>query len=359
MAFFLTKEYREKRAREKEYERQMEMEREEREKKQKMRYCNWYSHQTQNFIDELKGKGFKASWGFEVESSDAHYTEKGGIKIGDIYVFDVPALEGLAFDMESKQMLYFTCPTGYYERFCKPNTKVDYKYVLIPFYEIFKANIEVNSQPFVSTVSSKRNSISKSIAEGIVEGLLGDDEDDIIDWETEDDNYLVVESGTSLYKVVLNIQTTNPDHPIISFEFIKQYNPDPRCAGSNKAMIDTMCSIFSGSDELVDFTEYNTRRNCGTFVDYYYDRLRIEPENDENKLSRKIFIISEILERLNRYVMRIELIIQQCNKELVNHAKKENIDNMVSQLKELADLKEKGVITEKEFIKLKKRLIST
>ena len=352
MAFFLSREYREERAKEKEFKRQIDLERKEREQKLKMEYCSWYSKQTQNFIDELKEKGFNPSWGFEVELDECNlYTGKGGNQRGNIYVFDIPSLEGLAFDMKSKQMLYFTCPTGYYDSYQKPNTKVDFKYVLIPFYEIFKANIEVNSQPFVKTISSKPNVIIKSI----VEGILGDEEDDIDDWETED-NFFVIESGKTLRKVVLNIQTLNPDCPVISFEFIKPYDPDPRCAAANKAIVDIMCSTFSGSAEKVAFIEYDTHRKCKTIKDYCYYRKKNESDHNEESLGRQSAIISTILDRLNKYVMRIESIIQQCNKKMQSKTKKQS-DDIVSQLEKLADMKNKGIITEREFIKLKSKLI--
>ncbi len=354
MAFFLSREYREDRAREKELKRQIDMERKEREQKFKMEYCGWYSQQTQNFIDKLKEKGFNPSWGFEAEIKECNlYTGKGGMQRGSIYVFDIPSLEGLAFDMKSKQMLYFTCPTGYYDSYRKPNAKVDFKYVLIPFYEIFKANIEVNSQPFVSTVSSEQNVISRSIAEGIAEGIIGDEEDDITDWESED-NFLVIESGKSLRKVVLNIQTINPDYPVISFEFIKPYDPDPRCAAANKKIADIMCSTFSSSAEKVAFMEYDTRRKCKTIKDYYYYRKK--NASNEECLDTDSAIISTILERLNKYVMQIESIIQQCSKKKQSKTENQSYD-IVLQLEKLADMKEKGIITENEFIRLKNKLI--
>ena len=349
MAFFLSKEYWEDRAKEKESKRQIVLERKERERKLIMEYCDWYSQQTQNFINKLKEKGFNPSWGFEAELSERNlYTGEGGKQRGRIFVFDIPSLEGLAFDMKSKQMLYFTCPTGYFDSYQEPDAKVDFKYVLIPFSEIFKANIEVNSQPFVSTVSSGQNALSRSIVEGIAEGIFGDEGDDIIDWE-EKDNFLVIESGESLRKVVLNIQTINPDYPVISFEFIKPYDPNPMCSAANKEIVDIMCSTFSSSTEKVALTEYDTRRKCKTIKDYCYTREK--KASDEGRVSA-IICIDTILERLNKYVKQIESIIQQCSRKTENQSY-----DIVLQLEKLADMKDKGIITQKEFIRLKKKLI--
>ena len=61
MAFFLSREYWEDRAKEKESKRQIVLERKERERKLIMEYCDWYSQQTQNFINKLKEKGFNPS----------------------------------------------------------------------------------------------------------------------------------------------------------------------------------------------------------------------------------------------------------------------------------------------------------
>ena len=361
MAFFLSKEYKEERVKEKELKRQMEQEQEEKELKEKMKYCNWYSRHTQNFIDELKRKGFEPTWGFEVEPACDTHSGRGGKQRGSIFVFDIPALEGLAFDMESKQMLYFTCPTGYYDSYCSPNTRVDFKYVLIPFHEIFNANMEVNSQSFISTTTSKQNVVGRSIVGGILAGEAGA----IIGGMTGDD-ISVSKSDIRPRKIVFNIQTTHPDYPIISFEFKKTYDSDERSVESDKAIIDTMYSIFSNSIEHAGFYESKQNRNCNTSIDYHYYRQSHIPDYDGNNLDeywpihdyiKKIAYLDTIMKRVNKYVMKIEAIIQQCNKELQNKTEKESFDDIVSQLEKLADMKSKGIITEEEFIKLKSKYI--
>ena len=50
--------------------------------------------------------------------------------------------------------------------------------------------------------------------------------------------------------------------------------------------------------------------------------------------------------------MQIESIIQQCNRKTENQSY-----DIVLQLEKLADMKDKGIITQKEFIRLKKKLI--
>ena len=52
--------------------------------------------------------------------------------------------------------------------------------------------------------------------------------------------------------------------------------------------------------------------------------------------------------------MQIESIIQQCNAE---NTDRENNINIIAELTKLADMKEKGIITEEEFAKLKAKLI--
>jgi len=184
MGFFFSKESREQRAREKELERQRELERkeqlrrEEEERKakieqQKKEYCIWYSKETQTFINELKAKNFNPTWGFEVEPDNNTSRGMGGKKYGGVFVFDIPEIEGLAFDVNTKQMLYYTCPTGYYDTYKNPNTHLEYQYVIIPFDNIFKASVDVNSQTTISTVTSKQNVIGRSIVGGILAGEAG------------------------------------------------------------------------------------------------------------------------------------------------------------------------------------------
>ena len=62
-----------------------------------------------------------------------------------------------------------------------------------------------------------------------------------------------------------------------------------------------------------------------------------------------------MLKRINKYVMQIESIIRQCNAE--NQSSTDGNVDVVAELSKLADMKEKGIITEEEFIKLKAKLI--
>lgn len=61
-----------------------------------------------------------------------------------------------------------------------------------------------------------------------------------------------------------------------------------------------------------------------------------------------------VLKRINKYAMQIESIIQQCNAENTNRG---NSIDIIGELTKLADMKEKGIITEEEFAKLKAKLI--
>lgn len=61
-----------------------------------------------------------------------------------------------------------------------------------------------------------------------------------------------------------------------------------------------------------------------------------------------------MLKRVNKYVMQIETIIQQCNVE--NKSNNDVGMDIIAELTKLADMKEKGIITEK-FAKLKAKLI--
>lgn len=65
--------------------------------------------------------------------------------------------------------------------------------------------------------------------------------------------------------------------------------------------------------------------------------------------------LDTVLKRVNKYAMQIESIIQQCNTENQSNDIVE-IDT-ISELAKLAELKEKGIITEEEFVKLKAKLI--
>lgn len=358
MGFFFSKENREQRAKEKEQLRKEEEEHKEKLERQKKAYCLWYTRETQRFINELKEKNFNPTWGFEVEPDNNTQQGMGGKQYGDVYIFDIPEIEGLAFDTNTKQMLYYTCPTGYYDIYNRSNTNLDYKYILIPFDNIFKATVEVNSQTTVSTVTSKQNIIGRSIVGGILAGDTGA----IIGGMTGKEN-LVSKSEVLPKKVVFNIQTTNSEYPIISFEFKRPYYATGSVAG-DKNVADTMWGIFSGQKELAYVFEREQKRKCNTYIDRYYYRVHREPKHDGNNPKeyepvmdyiQKCSNLDIVLKRVNKYVMQIEAIIQQCNLEKQS-GNDVNID-IVAELAKLADMKEKGIITEEEFAKLKAKLI--
>lgn len=81
--------------------------------------------------------------------------------------------------------------------------------------------------------------------------------------------------------------------------------------------------------------------------------LFLVPWSDDN-FSWKGY--QETLKRVNKYAMKIESIIQQCNKELSKEENKDQVD-VIDQISKLADMKEKGIITDEEFGKLKSKLI--
>lgn len=173
MAFYFTKEARAEREKEKELMKQEREKIKQVEQKRKIEYYDWFTKHTRGFLDEVRNNGFNASWGFEVESEIDISTGLGGKQYNDIFVFDVPSLEGLAFDMESKHMLYFTCGTGYYGKYRDVNVTPNYKYTLIPFNQIFGVNVEINSQTVFTTETTKQNVIGRSIIGGMLAGEVG------------------------------------------------------------------------------------------------------------------------------------------------------------------------------------------
>lgn len=235
---------------------------------------------------------------------------------------------------------------------------MEYKYVLIPFENIFKATVEVNSQTKVSTITSKQNVVGRSIAGGILAGDAGA----IIGGTTGKENS-VSKSEVLPKKIVFNIQTTNSEYPIIAFEFNRPYWKTGSVPG-DKEIADTMWSIFSGQKELAYIFEWEQKRKCNTYTDRYYHRVHGTPEHDGNNEKEYMPILDYItqssnldtvVKRVNKYAMQIESIIQQCN--LDNQSNNDTRINIVAELTKLADLKERGIITEEEFAKLKSKLI--
>ena len=58
--------------------------------------------------------------------------------------------------------------------------------------------------------------------------------------------------------------------------------------------------------------------------------------------------------RLDKYAMQVQSIIQQ---NYINNKEDDKNRDIISEITKLAEMKEKGLITEEEFIKLKAQLI--
>lgn len=323
----------------------------------KTAYCLWYSNQIKSFINEVKQSGFNPTWGFEsIGESDLKFGA-GGKAYGNLYVFDVPELEGLVFDMNSKQMLYYQIPTGYYETYNDPNVKFDFKYVIIPFSDIFNASLLVDSHTVVTTISSKQNVISRSIVGGVLAGSVGA----IIGGTTGNENSIST-SENVVSEAALIVQTINVEHPVITIKFnrslyyYKEYFAD-------RTIADTMYGIFYDKEEYVRFEERAQNRNCNTSVDYIYCLIQKEPDYDHDNETEFMRIFNEvlpirsldmILKRLKKYIMKIESIIEQENKEEASNSVK---SDFMEELKALVEMKEKGYITDDEFVIFKSRLL--
>ena len=323
----------------------------------KSEYSTWYSKQVENFLEEVKQNGFNATWGFESLGECNTQLGVGGKAFGNVFVFDVPELEGLVFDMESKQMLYYYFPTGYHEIYNNPDVKIEYKHVIIPFSDIFNASIAVNSHTVVTTETSKQNVVARSIVGGVLAGSTG-----AIIGGTTGKNTSTSVTKNDPEKVVLTIQTTNAAYPVISFEFNKSFYYKGLLI-SEKTMRDTMYGLFDEKSEYVYFEEREQKRNCNTTSDYCYQIKFREPEYDSNNVKEFMKVFDEImptntletiLKRTKNYVMQIESIIEQSNKENIS---KTVTNDFMKELKALVEMKEKGYITDDEFAIFKSRLL--
>lgn len=368
MAFFFSKEAKEQREQRRELERQQEELRkkeaeEERQKQEeaKRAYCTWFTKETKEFVENIKAQGFTPTWGFEVEPNLNHQMGEGGTKHDKIFVFDIPEIRGLVFDENSKRMLYFTCPSGYYDKYLESGTKLDFKYVFIPFSDIIATNVEVNSQTTFSTATSRDNVVGRSL----VGGILGGDAGAIIGAATAKSTS-VTKAESLPWKIVFTIETLCENHKMIRFEFNKNYAVAGP-VGSKESMVDTMYSVFSDLPELAWFWEREQNRKCGTVTDYYYDRAYTTPEHDPNNSVEvnnlfdyicKVEHLEFILKRVNRYVRKVENIIKQCDDEKTS--KSSNLVGNISIADEILKFKnllDMGIISQDEFEKKKRELL--
>lgn len=347
MAFFFSKERKEQQAKKLEEKRNAFI-------KENMKYCDWLSAGTKVFLNELESKGFKASWGFEVSPCIMDFSSGiGGKQYDDKYIFDLHDLRSLAFDMDSRQMLYVTCKGGLYNNFIQDGDTIKYEYSLIPFEKISGVKVDVDSTTICETNISDGKVISRSLVGGILGGGVGA----IIGGMTASKKAYTQEAKIP-QKIVFTIHTSDREHPIISFKFksYKKWLGDTNIA-------DIMYGLFSDTEQYFSLSNMDQNRTGGSKVDCFYERSQNIPPYDRNKKEEyepvmdyinRTCHLEYVEKRLDKYAMQIQNIIQQNsidNKETVRSV------DIISEITKLAELKEKGVITEEEFTKLKARVI--
>lgn len=315
------------------------------------KYCNWYSVQVDNFVNLLHEKGFDCGWGFETETEQGLNDGIGGQAVGNMFLFDLPVLEGVAFDEKSKQMLYYKFSTGFYSNFEQIGDTLQFVYKLIPFSDIYNANIKVDSQQVCSTVTSQNNVLVRSAIGGIIGGEVGA----VIGGLTSPS--LATTSQTSIpRKITFNILTIDQDYPVISMDFSKSWSSSGNVA-SNKMLVNSCSGTFSSNKTHSRTYERNiTRKGCTTTFDRVYERCAYDVETAQEKVYPD-GNLENILVKLKNYAMNIDSIIHRCNVALQTKEESNSPKDIIAELIKLSELKNQGIITEEEFIKLKAKLM--
>lgn len=294
------------------------------------KYCEWLEKQKTIFVEKVNNEQANPSWGFELQKEHNLLTGEGGRCEGNSYIFDIPNVKGVAFDMEAKKMLYYEYPIEYYNRFENSSLQCAYNYSWIPFIDIFAVNIDVEKQTDISTVTSKENVMGRSIVGGLIAGNAG-----AIIGGTTGKEVSTTKTETKNKKIFFNIQTTNKRYPVISFEFF-----------DNTSLVNTNDGLLENKREKFVYSEEIRKRECNTTVDCMFDRINV-PRNKN---------LEDIGKIMKEYSMHIEAIIQQQKDDKQYETKDKSKDNVVDELTKLIDMKEKGLITEEEFVKIKEKL---
>lgn len=347
MAFYFSKEERDKRLNEKENAKQLILKRKQeheeflKKREQELldlhlsemnKYCNWLNRKTNQFKNKLFEKGIKPTIGFELEECIDLKYGIGSKPYDEVSVFDIPSLVGLAFDEKSKSMIYYKCLGQFYDMY-QHHSEPIYNYSIIGFDEIINVIVKVNSiTSFESSVSNK-SVIKRSVTGALLAGSAGS----VIGGVTAHTN---IKSTNLPKEIEISIQTTNENHRVISFVFDKNYLY-PDLVLSDQALVDATTSTFKETDHFFKFKENKVRRKNGTYIDYIYYR-------DNTKHSN----LEIIAEKLDYYAKIIETYIHE------GDAKRNNNYSVADELSKLLKLKENATISDDEFNMLKKKIIS-
>lgn len=328
MEFFFLKEWKERkeqRAKELEEKRNAFI-------KENMKYCDWLSAGTKVFFNELEAKGFKASWGFEVSPCIGDFLAGiGGKQYDDKYIFDVPDLRGMAFDADSRQMLYVTCKGGLYNNFIQDGDAIKYEYSLIPFEKISGVKVDVDSTTIYETNISNGKVISRSLAGGLLGGGAGA----IIGGMTAPKDIYTQEKIPQ--KIVFTIHTLDIKYPIISFKF----RSDKKWVGDTN-IADIMYGLFSDTEQYFALNIDDQNRTGGSKIDCFYERFQNIPPYDGNKEEEfkpimdyinRTCHLEDVEMRLDKYAMQVQSIIQQ---NYINNKEDDKNRDIISEITKLA-----------------------
>ena len=304
-------------------------------------YCEDASEEIGKMEDKLRTEGFNLEYGYEFYKSTNCIDGDGGKQYDDVFIFDLPEIKILAFDSKSEQMLYLTIHGGMYDRYVYSEdiNAFKYNYHFIPYTDIYNVKLKIDEETTFTTRTSKGNMIKRSVIGGVIAGdpgaLLGG-----LTAKTQS------EVNVSPNRIELIIQTLNDDYKNIIFEIKNSLLGHILESHIN----DVKYGIFSG--EKVTFYKSDTHRKCKTKHDitFHLPYKQLPPEEET-------YNIKGMLKRVNRLVLNIDPIIQKNNSSKEQNIESGGNNDTISELLKLADLKDRGVITDEEFIKLKSKII--
>ena len=318
-------------------------------------YCKWYNNCTKEFVLSLKQIGFSASWGFEIEDNDrvkkASNLPKLYIPNSDFYIVDLPLTRGLICDESTNQFVYFEFEYGAFEKYFLSKSEINpYKYILIPFDKITDVTLDVDSnQIFYSNIKSK-NVVSRSIVGGIIAGAPG-----AIIGGTTGTKESITTQKLKPKNISLKISTSLKENPTILFKFrISPYSENGNLF--DFGIIDTFLCTFSKENfekskyiypllNRLAFNDLSNKYSHPAFVLY---------KNESHIFELKV-VSDSVLKTLEEYYNKIYDIIQSQQKKIQFNNDQTDI---IETIKKLSELKDIGIITQKEFDTKKAELLS-
>lgn len=339
-------------------------------------YSLWYSKKINALKQEIAKQGFKFTFGIEIIDSNLKKDEKN---LDGIKFYDMASISGLAFDNHAQCMIYYFSNPGIYDAYCKSEEVNVFEYDVIPFKDIKKAKLEIDSSTITEATSSKTGVITRSIIGGLIAGEAGAIIGGLSGSEVTQTSSISAHNSCEMI-----IYTGNEKYPVIKFLIEKLQNCDAQSQLSREMVVNVTDGIFTDTIkenyfDVIANTVKEYGASNGTYtpcemgkvydlvcernifsvnLEKYHHEIKALNKTFDSALYKKFCTGLDEAININKTIKKLQEIVRKIESIVLNsESNTSSGSNIIDQLEKLIKIKIDGFITDEEFALFKKKLI--